>query len=396
MVGCPSSGTSGFGSDVGGIATQWNSGAVKDHWKAGRFAWRRIAKICIAVLVVVGIIVATKKAVRQWQQMDAQAEEQIESLTRQAIRAERRGEDLEARHLRRAAEKVDRSRPGWRNLRYPFLLAALAAYAASLLPPGRVLERTCQALGHPCQASTAMAAQLIGHTGKYVPGKAMVVVIRAGVLRRESIPIASAATAIVVETCFMMAVGGATGTLFVLWMPIPSWIRAGAAMLAALAWVPTVPPVLVRVVRKLNRGSNDRGLDSLRWRWWTRSVWDSLLAWLGIAASFYCITLAVPAFTPLPPWWTTLPVASAAIMLAMVLGFASLLPGGAGVRELTLITILSQVTDEVHALVCAVLARLIFIAGESLMAAAAWGWLQRSGTDEPRLPREFSGSTSDR
>ena len=351
---------------------------MKDHSKDGGFSWRKAARLLIAVIVVVGIIVATKKAVRQWQQMDVAAEQRIESLLEQASRADARGRTAQAQRWRRLAMEVDVGRPRLSNLRYPWLFAATVAYAISLLPPGRVLGRTCNALGHPCQGSIAMASQLVGHLGKYVPGKAMVVVLRAGVLRRDSIPVASAATAVVVETCLMMAVGGAVGTLLVLWLPVPSWIRFAAAMLAILAWLPTTPPILVRVVKTIGRSTNDGALDALRWRWWARSVLESLLAWCGIAVSFYCILVAVPSLAALPTAWVVFPVASAGIVLAMVLGFASLLPGGAGVRELTLITITSQVTDEFHALVCAVLARLIFIVGESVMAFAAWLWLRRS------------------
>ena len=58
---------------------------------------------------------------------------------------------------------------------------------------------------------------------------------------------------------------------------------------------------------------------------------------------------------------TLFAVSTAAIGLALVAGFASLLPGGAGVRELVLVTILGISVDSADALLTAIAARLVFI-----------------------------------
>jgi uncharacterized membrane protein YbhN (UPF0104 family) len=70
----------------------------------------------------------------------------------------------------------------------------------------------------------------------------------------------------------------------------------------------------------------------------------------------------------------------AAIALAMVAGFVSLLPGGAGVRELTLALILGPVVGQSQALLAAILARGVFLVVE-VAAAAVVTWVKRPGAD---------------
>ena len=70
-------------------------------------------------------------------------------------------------------------------------------------------------------------------------------------------------------------------------------------------------------------------------------------------------------------------VSTAAIALAMVVGFVSLIPGGAGVRELVLTTVLATAISPVQALLGAIAARILFIVVESVCASVAWYWLSR-------------------
>lgn len=61
----------------------------------------------------------------------------------------------------------------------------------------------------------------------------------------------------------------------------------------------------------------------------------------------------------------------------MVIGFVSLIPGGAGVREFVLATILGLAIGATQALLAAILARLVFIVVECLMAMMASLYVQR-------------------
>lgn len=85
---------------------------------------------------------------------------------------------------------------------------------------------------------------------------------------------------------------------------------------------------------------------------------------------------AIPAYNGLPVGHELLTVATAAISLGMVLGFASLLPGGAGVREWVTLIVLGTVTDPTHALLCVITARILFIVVESILALASHLYLR--------------------
>ncbi len=65
-------------------------------------------------------------------------------------------------------------------------------------------------------------------------------------------------------------------------------------------------------------------------------------------------------------------VCTAAISLAVVIGFASLLPGGAGIRELVVTTVLAVSIGTTHAILAAIAARLLFATVESLVASFCW------------------------
>ena len=86
--------------------------------------------------------------------------------------------------------------------------------------------------------------------------------------------------------------------------------------------------------------------------------------------------MAIPTGEILPPPLMLFAIATAAISLAVVLGFASLIPGGAGVRELVLASILGIMITPTHGLLAAVLIRGIHIFTEAVIAVGCWIWLR--------------------
>ena len=89
------------------------------------------------------------------------------------------------------------------------------------------------------------------------------------------------------------------------------------------------------------------------------------------------LVAAIPGFTiadaeDLPGVVQLYLVCTAAISLAVVIGFASLLPGGAGIRELVVTTVLAVSLGATHAILAAIAARVIFAVVEGFVALICW------------------------
>ncbi|MDA8742996.1 flippase-like domain-containing protein [Rubripirellula amarantea] len=343
----------------------------------------QLTKVVIAIVVAIGLVLAARSAAENWSQQHQRIETEIGTLDRQ-ISLE---SDPDAQHnLRQQRSVLESQLPEWKNIRIDLLLMAALIYAIGLLPPAAVLRTNCGLFGPRPRWSTSIASQLLGHVGKYVPGKAMVVVLRVGALRRDKIKPLAGTVSVFAETFMMMAVGAAIAGIVTLKIPVPSWINMTALAMAIAATAPTLPPIMKIVIARVGSPppSSDRSPDQLDtakgqmgWSWFA-SVWTfSIASWLLIGASFAITVAAMPGSQPLPNDSTLYPLALSAIGLAMALGFASLLPGGAGVRELVLITILGISIDPTRALLAAIAARMIFIIVEGLLAIVSWIWLRK-------------------
>lgn len=262
-----------------------------------------------------------------------------------------------------------------------------------------VLHRVTTALGVAVSLGRVVAAQLLGHAGKYVPGKAIVVVLRVGALRPTGdVPdgfTTRATIAVFFETLLMMAVGGTFAGVLLWSAPVPLWVKGSAAAMAVAAALPTFPPLMRWVIQQITRrtgGSDENNalhLSRIDWPLFASGWFWSLLSWIGIGLSFACLIVAIPslgdgsATGPISIdasrlTWPLLFSASAAIALGMVLGFASLIPGGAGVRETVTLLALAPAIGQTHALLAVIGARLLFVVVESLLALASYVALKRT------------------
>lgn len=332
----------------------------------------QIAKWAIGLMVVIGLCLAGQAAFDQWQTENLKVSQQIAEIDRQLFAVQETERDV----LMKRRETLVRSLPGWKTIHWRYCVWAAILYGLGLLPSGFLLHRALRSLHQRPHIGTSIAAQLLGHLGKYVPGKAMVIVLRAGALSRDGVRPMPATISIFLETFLMMAVGGAVAGIVVLWLPVPSWIAFMAVGVAIVASLPTFPPILRVVATKLAKSSSALNPD-IGWKLFAAGWAWSILSWLLIGAGFTMLVAAIPSAEPLPPWHELYLVATAAISLAMVIGFASLLPGGAGVRELVVTTVLGVALGPIHGILSAIAARILFILVESTLAAAAWFWLKR-------------------
>ncbi|WP_182864969.1 lysylphosphatidylglycerol synthase domain-containing protein [Rhodopirellula sp. JC639] len=339
---------------------------------------KQIARALIAIIVIVGLILATRAAVRQWSQQKSAAIAGIKELEAALASAETAGQ---RNRIERELVVARSSVPAIENLGWPMIGLAAAFYGISLIPGGLVLYEGTRVLGYRAPLGDVLSAQVVGHLGKYVPGKAMVVVIRAGRLAGAGVPLVAGSIAVFLETLTMMAVGAAVAGGLIFLLPVSRWIAWCALLGGIAATLPTLPPVLKRVVAKVSSKQTamaGKGHDaapeaetaavavSHDWRFFLSAWFWQGLAWVLIGASFGCLVESLPGQPAEFSAAVRHAAATASIALAMVVGFASLLPGGAGVRELTLAVVLAPVIGSSQALLAAILARLLFIGVELL------------------------------
>ncbi len=235
--------------------------------------------------------------------------------------------------LRKGVETLWRD--GWR-LRWSWIVLAGAIYLLGLLPAGLFWWRVLWVLGQKTRFVDTMRAYYIGHLGKYVPGKAMVVVLRAGLLQPGGAKVSVAAAAVFFETLTMMAVGAfwAAAILAVLFRG--HWMLCGMAIgLMLAAGIPTLPPLFRRLAKlarvaksdpETQKKLDDIGYGTLAAGWVMMTLCWGLLA-LSLWATLKAMGIEGMDFV------ADFPRYLASVSLAMVAGFLSLIPGGLFVRD---------------------------------------------------------------
>jgi hypothetical protein len=237
---------------------------------------------------------------------------------------------------------------------------------------------------------TSLRAYYIGHLGKYVPGKAMVVVLRAGLVQCPHTKARVAAAAVFCETLTTMSVGG-----FLAGAVLAIWYRhqTGALLLAAVVMVasglPTLPPVFQWLARLAGvaRGDPETAarLDQLGYGTLARGWAMIAIGWAAIGASL-AMTLKGIGVAGDVDLVGDLPLCLAAAALSVVVGFLSLVPGGLVVREAILLELLAESFSEGPAMVAAVVLRLVWLVAELLIS----GILYLSRPAPPRTGRSAS------
>ncbi|MFO0892944.1 MAG: lysylphosphatidylglycerol synthase domain-containing protein [Isosphaeraceae bacterium] len=262
-------------------------------------------------------------------------------------------------------------------------------YLAGLSCCGRLYEQVLRASPTPIGLWPALRAYLISHLGKYVPGKAMVVVLRAGLSVPSGARPATAAIATFYETLVMMASGGLIAALGFavagrsptsdLDLPVLGRASIGLYPLAALASLGlglafltvVTPRVFRRLAKTISMPFPSVGPEALptcstgllgRGLLWTATAWV-LLGMSQLATA--------QGLRPLDPGQhlALLPVVTASVALATVAGFVvAVLPGGLGVREGVLMVAMAPALGEDLAVVAALALRLVWVAAELLAA----------------------------
>jgi uncharacterized membrane protein YbhN (UPF0104 family) len=254
--------------------------------------------------------------------------------------------------------------PGW-------IVLAVVVYIAGLACCGVFYGQVMRNSPTPVGYVAALRAYLISHLGKYVPGKAMVVVMRVGLLTPYGARPATAAFATLYETIDMMAAGGLIAALGFAAPPVqPLALVAGAGLGLGLLVVvdPLVFPRLSRLISLPFPGVGPEALPFVTRRLMASGLLWASAGWILLGLSQVAVVRALtPAGVPFEHW----PAMIAGVALATVAGFVvAVLPGGIGVREWVVMTTLAPALGADRAVVAALGLRLTWVLGEVLAAAA--------------------------
>lgn len=268
------------------------------------------------------------------------------------------------------------------HLKLGWLVPCLACYLIGLACWGTFWLRLLHRVGRHPAIGAAFRAYYVAQLGKYVPGKAWAILMRATLL--PGIRPGIAALTAVYETLTTMAAGALLAALAIPWLLMDQEsLGAQAIALLALAGLPILPGVFNAVTARVTRPFLDAGdrLPPIRWTALPEGLLISGVGWIFLGASALAMVQAlVPNAPPLTPGFIMRCVAFNA--LSYVAGFLALpVPGGLGVREAILQQLLAaelRVTypdDSLAAGMAAltvIVLRIVWTAADLLAAAICW------------------------
>ena len=225
------------------------------------------------------------------------------------------------------------------NPDYLLLMLSGLCYIIAYIPAAIYWRYTMQTLGqHPGLYET-FRAYYIGHLGKYVPGKVMVLIVRTGLLNHQRTKITAAMASVFVETMTMMAVGAFVAAVMALLL-LKNIERNDITLLALGAMVgimlPIFPPVFRFVTKRLKKYKIE--LEGLRFRTLMVGWLLNIPVWIMLGVSLWLTMLGLGMTSE--SILTELLYCTLAISCAMVFGFITMLPGGLGTREWAMAAIL--------------------------------------------------------
>ena len=263
-------------------------------------------------------------------------------------------------------------RPQW-------LAVAGVLYLLGIGFSGLYWRRLLRGFGHTPDLRSVARAYYVGHLGKYVPGKAWALFLRASLIHGAGVPgglatvtafyevLVTMASGLLVAAGLFAALSPATragvewdllGRLFTRQAAAHGVIDRNTAVLLSLLLLvpvltPILPPLFNRVVHHVSLPFREKDTPAPTIPWSSLGEGLALTAcgWLVLGASL-AVVVSVAGELPLnelPPAF--LGRLTAILGLAYVAGFLSLLPGaGLGSREIVLILFLTpELQERMHA-----------------------------------------------
>ena len=220
---------------------------------------------------------------------------------------------------------------------YFLLTLSGICYALAYIPAAIYWRYAMQTLGQQPGMYESFRAYYIGHLGKYVPGKAMVLIIRSGLLNHDKTKISAAAASVFVETMTMMAVGAFVAAMIVVFwtrqIEHGHWLTFLTLGIMCGTVLPILPPVFHFVAKKCRIE-----LEGLKFRTLAVGWILNIPVWIMLGISLWLTMLGFGMKSE--SVMIELPYCTLAVSMAVVLGFAAMIPGGFGVREWAMAAIL--------------------------------------------------------
>ncbi len=254
-----------------------------------------------------------------------------------------------------------------------WILLAVVFYLAGLICQGLFFDRVLAGGDVLVGSFPAVRAYMISHLAKYVPGKAMVVLVRVGLVVVFGGIKSTAAIATFYETLVMMAAGGLLGAVG--FAVARAFSLAGLSLALGVAFLivvlPAVFPRVARLASKPFRGVGPETHPRITNRLLAEGLALSTAGWILLGSSLFATTRG--ASTGVVVGLADMPVLVAASALATVGGFVvAIAPGGLGIREGILIVALKPTLGPDGSVVAALALRLSWVAAELIAAAVLW------------------------
>ena len=229
---------------------------------------------------------------------------------------------------------------------YFWLTLSGVLYVVAYVPSCVFWFFSMRSLGQRPGLYETFRAYSIGHLGKYVPGKAMVVVLRSGLLDHTKTRASIAAAAVFLETLTMMAAGAfLSAVIAIVWFrntPHGNQLSLIALGMMLVSGLPIIPPIFRNIALRLGVGRSDPEIDAK-----LRGLTVKTLAVGWMLATLTWIVLGLCLWASIRgigiesgPLLEHLPQFVLAAALSVVVGFVLMIPGGAGVREFVLAAVL--------------------------------------------------------
>nr|WP_238717875.1 hypothetical protein [Petrachloros mirabilis] len=229
-------------------------------------------------------------------------------------------------------------------------------------------------LNQPVSSAWAAQAYLITNLAKYLPSNLVHLYGRILAATRIGVPFGAASLSVLLDTMLMAAGGLVLGLLSV---PAGGLLAAGSSLLAILVLIH--PSILGGILQRLPQQSSPQGQVDSR-VYLVRYPLLPLLGEIGfVGLKGLGFVMIVAALAPVP--WSLVPELISIFSIGWLLGFITPgLPGGLGIFEVTVTTLLSQQLllsgNENFSIGVAISAvalhRLSTILAEALGAALAW------------------------